>query len=78
MSAYAANDEDLEKKFRAGDIVVVEQTTNEMVHKLKDAAGIITETGDRYSHAAVVGMTLKSRSSHLQEMRPESSSLEHL
>ena len=53
------NDEDLEKKFRAGDIVVVEQTTNEMVHKLKDAAGIITETGDRYSHAAVVGMTLE-------------------
>ena len=53
-----SNDEDLEKKFRAGDIVVVEQTTNEMVHKLKDAAGIITETGDRYSHAAVVGMTL--------------------
>ena len=54
-----SNDEDLEKKFRAGDIVVVEQTTNEMVHKLKDAAGIIIETGDRYSHAAVVGMTLE-------------------
>ena len=54
-----SNDEDLEKKFRAGDIVVVGQTTNEMVHKLKDAAGIITETGDRYSHAAVVGMTLE-------------------
>ena len=54
-----SNNEDLEKKFRAGDIVVVEQTTNEMVHKLKDAAGIITETGDRYSHAAVVGMTLE-------------------
>ena len=53
------NDEDLEKKFRAGDIVVVEQTTNEMVHKLKDAAGIITEIGDCYSHAAVVGMTLE-------------------
>ena len=54
-----SNDEDLEKKFRAGDIVVVEQTTNEMVHKLKEAAGIITETGDLYSHAAVVGMTLE-------------------
>ena len=54
-----SNDEDLEKKFRAGDIVVVEQTTNEMVHKLKDAAGIITEIGDLYSHAAVVGMTLE-------------------
>lgn len=50
--------EDLEKSFRPGDIVVVEQTTNEMVYKLKDAAGIITETGDRYSHAAIVGMAL--------------------
>jgi len=52
------SEEDLEKNFRSGDIVVVEQTTNEMVHKLKEAAGIIAETGDRYSHAAVVGMTL--------------------
>ena len=26
--------------------------------KLKGAAGIITETGDRYSHAAIVGMAL--------------------
>lgn len=50
--------EELEQNFRPGDIVVVEQTTNEMVYKLKDAAGIITETGDRYSHAAIVGMAL--------------------
>jgi len=50
--------EELEKNFHAGDIVVVEQTTNEMMPKLKDAAGIITEIGDRYSHAAIVGMAL--------------------
>ena len=50
--------EDLEQTFHAGDILVVEQTNNEMMSKLKDAAGIVTETGDRYSHAAIVGMAL--------------------
>ena len=50
--------EELEHNFRPGDILVVEQTNNEMMSKLKDAAGIVTETGDRYSHAAIVGMAL--------------------
>ena len=50
--------DDLEQNFRPGDIVVVSQTTNVMMPKLKDAGGIITETGDRYSHAAIVGMAL--------------------
>ena len=50
--------EDLEQTFHAGDILVVEQTNIEMMSKLKDAAGIVTETGDRYSHAAIVGMAL--------------------
>ena len=52
------NPAEFEKKFRAGDIVVASFTDNEMMGKLKDAAGIITETGDRYSHAAIVGMAL--------------------
>lgn len=50
--------EELEENFRPGDIVVIPETTNEMMPKLKDAAGIITETGDRFSHAAIVGMAL--------------------
>lgn len=50
--------EELEQNFHPGDILVVSQTTNEMMGKLKDAAAIITETGDRYCHAAVVGMAL--------------------
>ena len=50
--------EELEHNFQPGDILVVEQTNNEMMNKLKDAAGIVTETGDRYSHAAIVGMAL--------------------
>lgn len=52
------NMEELEHNFQPGDILVVEQTTNEMMNRLKDAAGIVTETGDRYSHAAIVGMAL--------------------
>ncbi len=50
--------DDLEQNFHMGDILVVKETTNEMMSKLKDATGIITETGDRYSHAAIVGMAL--------------------
>lgn len=50
--------EELEQNFHPGDILVVPQTNNEMMSKLKDASGIVTETGDRYSHAAIVGMAL--------------------
>ena len=50
--------DDLAKDFRPGDIVVVSATNNDMMPQLKDAAGIITEQGDRYSHAAIVGIAL--------------------
>lgn len=50
--------EDLAKTFRPGDIVVVSATNNDMMPQLKDAAGIITEQGDRYSHAAIVDIAL--------------------
>ena len=46
------------KPFRPGDIVVAYETCNEMMSQLKDAAGIITESGDAASHAAVVGAAL--------------------
>ena len=51
--------DDLAKNFRPGDIVVVSATNNDMMPQLKDAAGIITEQGDRYSHAAIVGIALE-------------------
>lgn len=50
--------DDLARNFRPGDIVVVSATNNDMMPQLKDAAGIITEQGDRYSHAAIVGIAL--------------------
>lgn len=50
--------DDLAENFRPGNIVVVSATNNDMMPQLKDAAGIITEQGDRYSHAAIVGIAL--------------------
>ena len=50
--------DDLAENFLPGDIVVVSATNNDMMPQLKDAAGIITEQGDRYSHAAIVGIAL--------------------
>lgn len=50
--------DDLAENFRPGDIVVVSATNNDMMPQLKDAAGIITEQEDRYSHAAIVGIAL--------------------
>ncbi|MCD8096768.1 MAG: pyruvate kinase, partial [Lachnospiraceae bacterium] len=50
--------EDDRKSFHPGDIIVTHETDNEMMEKLREAAGIITETGDAHSHAATVGMAL--------------------
>lgn len=50
--------EELRENFHQGDIVVVEQTSNDMMTLLRDAGGIVTEMGDPSSHAAVVGMAL--------------------
>ncbi len=50
--------DNMAKNFRPGDIVVVSATNNDMMPQLKDAAVIITEQGDRYSHAAIVGIAL--------------------
>ncbi len=47
------------REFNEGDILVIPNTTNELLPVLKNASGIITETGGVTSHAAVVGMTLE-------------------
>ncbi|MCD8248736.1 MAG: pyruvate kinase, partial [Lachnospiraceae bacterium] len=46
------------KSFHPGDIIVMRETDNEMMEQLREAGGIITETGDVHSHAATVGMAL--------------------
>jgi pyruvate kinase len=54
----AENADDLKKRFKAGDIVTVPETTNEMLPELKEASGIIVEKGGINSHAAIVGLSL--------------------
>lgn len=44
--------------FTPGDILVIDNTSNEMLDLLKKAAGIITSQNNVNSHAAIVGLTL--------------------
>jgi pyruvate kinase len=53
-----ANEEEAEKSFKDGDILVIPQTSNTLLHILKSAAGIITEEPGMNSHAAIVGLAL--------------------
>ena len=46
------------RNFKDGDILVMNQTTNEILPILKKASGIITEEEGMANHAAIVGMTL--------------------
>lgn len=52
------DEEEAEKNFKDGDILVIPQTTNTLLHVLKSAAGIITEESGMNSHAAIVGLAL--------------------
>lgn len=45
-------------KFKQGDIIVVQKTTNSMLPQLKKAGGIITEQDGLNSHAAIVASAL--------------------
>ena len=51
-------EEEAKKNFKPGDILVIPQTSNNILNLLKSAAGVITETGGLNSHAAIVGYTL--------------------
>ncbi len=46
------------QKFSAGDILVIPETSNDILDLLKRASGIVTEAGGKDSHAAIVGMAL--------------------
>lgn len=52
------DEEDAEKSFKKGDILVIPQTSNKILHILKYADAIITEDGGMNSHAAIVGLAL--------------------
>jgi pyruvate kinase len=46
------------KKFKDGDILVIPQTTNNILSLIKSASGVVTELGGTNSHAAIVGLAL--------------------
>ncbi len=54
----ARDAEELKKNYHAGDIIVVSETTNEMLPELKTALALVTEREGSNSHGAIVGLTL--------------------
>ncbi len=52
------NEEDALSNFNEGDILVIPETTNELMRILKKTSGIITDIGGASSHAATVGLLL--------------------
>lgn len=52
------NAEDLRKTFKAGDIIVAKETTNEMMEQIRQASGLIVEEEGMESHTAIVGLSL--------------------
>lgn len=51
-------EEEALKNFKNGEILVIPQTSNNIMSILKNAAAIVTELEGGNSHAAIVGMTL--------------------
>lgn len=52
------DEEEALKNFNGGEILVIPETSNNLMSLLKRAKGIITEKGDLSSHAAIVGLSL--------------------
>ncbi len=52
------SEEEALRNFKTGDILVIPQTSNNILPLIRDAAGIITEADGLNSHAAIVGLAL--------------------
>lgn len=50
--------QEVRDEFKEGDILVIEETCNEIVSQLKGAKGLIVEKGGSNSHAAIVALSL--------------------
>ena len=55
----ASSEEEALLHFKQGDILVIPQTSNNIMNILKQATAIVTEAGGLNSHAAIVGLTLE-------------------
>ena len=53
-----SDEEEAEKSFKSGDILVIPSTSNRILPLLRSASGIVTEKGGANSHAAIVGLAL--------------------
>ncbi len=51
-------EEQARKDFKAGDILVLPQTSNNILDLIRASSGVITERGGLNSHAAIVGLAL--------------------
>ena len=49
---------DLRRNFKAGDIIVAKETSNEMMEQIREASGLIVEAGGAGSHAVIAGLSL--------------------
>lgn len=54
----AKSEADARRNFKAGDILVIDRTTNGILDLLKKASGIIVSQEDQECHAAIVGLAL--------------------
>ncbi len=54
----AHSEEEAIEKFQKGDILVIKETSNNIINLIRDCSGIITEQSGLNSHAAIVGLTL--------------------
>jgi pyruvate kinase len=52
------SEEEVRKKFKAGDVLVVSETTNSLLPFLRMASALVTERPGMNSHAAIAGMAL--------------------
>ncbi|MCC8141922.1 MAG: pyruvate kinase [Lachnospiraceae bacterium] len=50
--------EELRERFKAGDIIVMEDTSNEMMPQIRMASGLILEADGDNSHGAIAGLSL--------------------
>ena len=54
----ASSAEELEMKFKPGDIIVVQDTNNQMLPQIRMASGLIIEKTGSNSHGAIAGLSL--------------------
>ncbi|MCC8080691.1 MAG: pyruvate kinase [Lachnospiraceae bacterium] len=50
--------EDLKNKYKEGDIIVMSDTSNEMMEQIRTASGLILEAQGENSHGAIAGLSL--------------------